>query len=178
MPNENILTLREASQARTDFAVIEGHLEFIADQLARVPTRAYLCRILPLADGERLVSARRPVASALELGQEADADHRDCSHARLRGAAGSKRAPIPRGNPRISTRAPLPFYRAHNRRLSWLPRGSRLCRSPAAAPTRFRTCNGRPLPPRRPRDRWEVRVRPLGVPPAAVGRPIAWCAER
>jgi hypothetical protein len=41
--------LRKADQARTDFALIEQHLEFLAGQLARVPTRAYLCRTLLLA---------------------------------------------------------------------------------------------------------------------------------
>jgi hypothetical protein len=49
MPDERSLTLRQADQARTDFALIEGHLEFIAGQLARVPTRAYLCRTPLLA---------------------------------------------------------------------------------------------------------------------------------
>jgi hypothetical protein len=49
MPEEHTLTLRQADQARTDFALIEGHLEFISGQLARVPTRAYLCRTLLLA---------------------------------------------------------------------------------------------------------------------------------
>jgi hypothetical protein len=39
MPDQNILTLRQADKARTDFALIEGNLEFIAGQLARVPTR-------------------------------------------------------------------------------------------------------------------------------------------
>ena len=39
MSDEHILTLRQADQARTDFALIEDHLEFIAGQLARVPTR-------------------------------------------------------------------------------------------------------------------------------------------
>jgi hypothetical protein len=49
MPDERSLTLRQADQARTDFALIEDHLEFIPGQLARVPTRAYLCRMLLLA---------------------------------------------------------------------------------------------------------------------------------
>ena len=49
MPDEYTLTLRQADQARTDFALLEGHLEVIAGQLARVPTRAYLCRTLLLA---------------------------------------------------------------------------------------------------------------------------------
>jgi hypothetical protein len=40
---------REAEQARTDFALLESHLETIAGQIARVPTRAFLCRILLLA---------------------------------------------------------------------------------------------------------------------------------
>jgi hypothetical protein len=39
MPDRNILTLRQADQARTDFALIEEHLEFLAGQLARIPTR-------------------------------------------------------------------------------------------------------------------------------------------
>jgi hypothetical protein len=49
MPDEHTLTLRQADQARTDFALIEDQLEFIMGQLARVPTRAYLCRTLLLA---------------------------------------------------------------------------------------------------------------------------------
>jgi hypothetical protein len=39
MPEENILTLRRTDQTRTDFALIEEHLEFLAGQLARIPTR-------------------------------------------------------------------------------------------------------------------------------------------
>ena len=39
MPDENILTLRRVDQTRTDFALIEEHLEFLAGQLARIPTR-------------------------------------------------------------------------------------------------------------------------------------------
>jgi hypothetical protein len=38
--------LRQSDQARTD---IEEHLESITGQLARVPTRPYLCRTLLLA---------------------------------------------------------------------------------------------------------------------------------
>ena len=49
MSNEYPLSLRQADQARTDFALIEQHLEFLAGQLARVPTRAFLCRMLLLA---------------------------------------------------------------------------------------------------------------------------------
>ena len=49
MPDEHTLTLRQADQARTDFGLIEDQLEFIMGQLARVPTRAYLCRTLLLA---------------------------------------------------------------------------------------------------------------------------------
>jgi hypothetical protein len=49
MADERSLTLRQADQARTDFALIEDHLEFIMGQLTRVPTRAYLCRMLLLA---------------------------------------------------------------------------------------------------------------------------------
>jgi hypothetical protein len=39
MPDQNILALRQADQARTDFARIEEHLEFLAGQLARIPRR-------------------------------------------------------------------------------------------------------------------------------------------
>jgi len=39
MPARNILALRQADQARTDFALIEEHLELLAGQLARIPTR-------------------------------------------------------------------------------------------------------------------------------------------
>jgi hypothetical protein len=38
------LTLRQADQARTDFAPIESNLEFLAGQLARVPTRGDLAK--------------------------------------------------------------------------------------------------------------------------------------
>jgi hypothetical protein len=44
MSDENILTLRQADQARTDFALIESNLEFLAGQLARVPTRGDLAK--------------------------------------------------------------------------------------------------------------------------------------
>lgn len=49
MPPEYPLALRQADEARTDFALLEEHLESTAGQLARVPTRAYLCRTLLLA---------------------------------------------------------------------------------------------------------------------------------
>jgi hypothetical protein len=50
MSDRNILALRQTDQARTDFALLESHLEIIADQLARVPTRAYLCRTIREGD--------------------------------------------------------------------------------------------------------------------------------
>ena len=39
MSDEHILTLRQADQARTDFALIESNPEFIAGRLSRLPTR-------------------------------------------------------------------------------------------------------------------------------------------
>ena len=45
MPDENILTLRRADQTRTDFALIESNLEFIAGQLAKQPTRGDLAKV-------------------------------------------------------------------------------------------------------------------------------------
>jgi hypothetical protein len=47
--DQHSFTLRQADQARTDFALLESHLETIAGQIARVPTRAFLCRMLLLA---------------------------------------------------------------------------------------------------------------------------------
>jgi hypothetical protein len=44
MSDERILTLRQADQARTDFALIESNLEFIAGQLSRLPTRGDLAK--------------------------------------------------------------------------------------------------------------------------------------
>ena len=44
MPDEHTLTLRQADQTRTDFALIEDHLEFIARQLANQPTRGDLAK--------------------------------------------------------------------------------------------------------------------------------------
>jgi hypothetical protein len=49
MTDRRQFTLRQVDQTRNDFALIEDHLEFIAGQLARLPTRAYLCRTLLLA---------------------------------------------------------------------------------------------------------------------------------
>jgi hypothetical protein len=43
------LTLRQADQARSDFAAIESDVRFVMSQLAQLPTRAYLCRILLLS---------------------------------------------------------------------------------------------------------------------------------
>jgi hypothetical protein len=45
------LTLRQADQARSDFAAIENDLQLVMSQLARLPTRAYLCRMLLLTTG-------------------------------------------------------------------------------------------------------------------------------
>ena len=44
MPDEHQLTLRQADEARADFAAIESDLDFIKSQLARVPTRMQLAR--------------------------------------------------------------------------------------------------------------------------------------
>ena len=43
-PSEHALTLRQIDQARTDFALIEDQLEFIASQLAKQPTRGDLAK--------------------------------------------------------------------------------------------------------------------------------------
>ncbi len=51
------LTLRQADQARTDFAAIESNLEFIMSQLSGVPTRKQLARyslVVMVGTGPRL----------------------------------------------------------------------------------------------------------------------------
>jgi hypothetical protein len=50
MSGQNILTLRRADQARTDFALIESNLEFLAGQLARVPAGQRHGRVRRQAD--------------------------------------------------------------------------------------------------------------------------------
>jgi hypothetical protein len=45
MPDQNTLTLRQADQARTDFAAIESDLQFVMGQLARLPTRGDLAKV-------------------------------------------------------------------------------------------------------------------------------------
>jgi hypothetical protein len=54
MPNEYPLALRQADAARTDFALIEDHLESIAGQLARVPTLSVPVPDAAVGDGEHL----------------------------------------------------------------------------------------------------------------------------
>ena len=44
MADECTFTLHQVDQARTDFAIIEDHLEAIYARLARVPTRVDLAR--------------------------------------------------------------------------------------------------------------------------------------
>jgi hypothetical protein len=44
MPDESPLTLRQADQARTDFAAIESDLEAIMARLTRLPTRGDLAK--------------------------------------------------------------------------------------------------------------------------------------
>jgi hypothetical protein len=44
MTDRRQFTLRQVDQARTDFALIESHLEFIASQLAKQPTRSDLAK--------------------------------------------------------------------------------------------------------------------------------------
>jgi hypothetical protein len=45
------LTLRQADQAREDFAAILDELDFVKGQLARLPTRAYVSRLALMAAG-------------------------------------------------------------------------------------------------------------------------------
>jgi hypothetical protein len=49
MPDEYQLTLRQADQSRADFAEISDDLDFIKAQLARLPTRVEVARLVLLA---------------------------------------------------------------------------------------------------------------------------------
>jgi len=44
MTDQRQFTLRQVDESRTDFALIESNLEFIAGQLARSPTRRDLAK--------------------------------------------------------------------------------------------------------------------------------------
>jgi hypothetical protein len=59
MPDEYNLTLRQADQARSDFAAIADDLDFIKAQLARLPTRKDQARtaLLALVGGAGLTAA-------------------------------------------------------------------------------------------------------------------------
>ncbi len=48
MTDERPLTLRQADQARADFAAIADDLDFVKGQLARIPTRKELARLVLL----------------------------------------------------------------------------------------------------------------------------------
>jgi hypothetical protein len=48
---EQHLTLRQADQARSDFAAILDELDFVKEQLARMPTRAEVSRMALMATG-------------------------------------------------------------------------------------------------------------------------------
>jgi hypothetical protein len=49
MPDERSFTLRQVDQARGDLSAIADDLDFIKDQLARLPTRKELARFTLLA---------------------------------------------------------------------------------------------------------------------------------
>ena len=44
MPDRYPLTLHQVDQARSDFAAIESDLQFVMEQLARLPTRRDLAK--------------------------------------------------------------------------------------------------------------------------------------
>jgi hypothetical protein len=58
MPNDNPLTLRQADQARTDFAILETELEAIHARLASMPSRQDLWRaaLLGMLGGSALTT--------------------------------------------------------------------------------------------------------------------------
>jgi hypothetical protein len=49
MPDEYDLTLRQADQARSDFAALADDLDFVNAQLARLPTRKDQARLALIA---------------------------------------------------------------------------------------------------------------------------------
>jgi hypothetical protein len=66
MPDEYPLTLRQADQARTDFAAIEAELGIIQAQLARLPKRRELAQTALLAT---LTGAALVLLGILAFGQ-------------------------------------------------------------------------------------------------------------
>ena len=52
MSDEYRLTFRQSDHARPDFAAIESNLQFIVAQLARLPDRAYVSRLMVLVTVE------------------------------------------------------------------------------------------------------------------------------
>jgi hypothetical protein len=79
---ERRLTLRQADQARTDFAAIESDLEFLMHQMAQLPTYRDQCQMLsaqgrgPSAARKRVgwlavTTAERVFSLALESGEAA-----------------------------------------------------------------------------------------------------------
>jgi hypothetical protein len=65
MDDRNIVSLRQADQARSDFAAIETELELIQAQLAKLPTRRELAQTALLAI---LTGAAVAIAGILALG--------------------------------------------------------------------------------------------------------------
>jgi len=59
MSDEYRLTFRQSDHARPDFAAIESNLQFIVAQLARLPDRAYVSRLMVLATVIRAHRRRR-----------------------------------------------------------------------------------------------------------------------
>jgi hypothetical protein len=59
MSDENQLTLRQADQARTDFAIIEDQLEAIFARVTRLPSRGELWRacLIGMLGGSVLTTA-------------------------------------------------------------------------------------------------------------------------
>jgi hypothetical protein len=66
------LTLRQADQARGDFAAIIDEPDLMKWQIERLPTRAYFCRSLLIATASGLgADRRRRTAAAVRTGYPA-----------------------------------------------------------------------------------------------------------
>jgi len=59
MPDERSLTLRQADQARTEFAALEIHLESLMAQMAQPPTYKELATMAPVDSVPEASRSRR-----------------------------------------------------------------------------------------------------------------------
>ena len=144
-------TLRQADQARTDFAIIEDELEAIHKRLSQLPTRREVWQAAMLGMLGGAVVAVTLIEAFLAVMFVTRILALACCLALASSLATAKT------NRSLEVKHEFqrqhPCARRRGARLVHVPATSKITssRSPAADPTRSRTCNGRRPPTRRPR---------------------------